>query len=67
MAAYLLLRRYAGLNVWKNFNYLSPTYIQGEVQGDLFLKMPLPGIGRKANDSYDEFNQNYLTHLQGTL
>ena len=35
------------------------------MQGELLLKKLLPGMGRKVNDSYEEFKQIYLTHPQG--
>ena len=38
---------------------------ENEVQGHLFLTKLLPGLGRKVNDSYDEFKQIYLTHPKG--
>jgi len=31
----------------------------------LLLKRPLPGMGRKANDTYDEFKQLYYQHPKG--
>ena len=36
-----------------------------EVQGRLFLKKPLPGMGRKANGSHEEFNRLYFQNPKG--
>ena len=38
---------------------------KGEVQGRLFLKRALPGMGRKANGSHKEFNQIYFQNPKG--
>jgi len=48
-------------------NYKLPTNKQdnNEVQGRLFLKKPLPGMGRKANGSHEEFNQIYFQNPKG--
>ena len=38
---------------------------KGDVQGRLFLKKALPGMGRKANGSHEEFNQIYFQNQKG--
>ena len=38
---------------------------KGDVQGRLFLKKALPGMGRKANGSHEEFNQIYFQNPKG--
>ena len=36
-----------------------------EVHGHLFLKKPLPGMGRKANGSLEKFNKIYFQNPKG--
>ena len=40
---------------------------KGEVQGRLFLKKVLPGMGRKANGSHEEFNRIYFKNPKGNM
>ena len=48
------------------YNKNPPTNKQdNEVQGHLFLKTSLPGMGRKANGSHEEFNRLYFQNPKG--
>ena len=50
-----------------NLSFVFSSKKQGEndVQGHLFLTKPLPGMGRKVNNTYDKFYQIYFTHPKG--
>ena len=40
---------------------------ENEVQGHLFLGKPLPGMGRKADDTCEKFNELYFSHPKGIM